>query len=122
MSHCVVSLSKTRSPLLLVQPRKTGNHPNVAENLLTGTYMYSINTFHSIWSLQRCEHLAQLPKRMFMHEKTCLICILSQLWSADGSDWTVMRGWRDIRSFTNAIIGKIMSLHCYLAVRHFKDV
>ena len=48
-----------------------------------------------------------------MHEETCLICILSQLWSADGSDWTVMRGWWDIRSFTNATIGKIMSLHCY---------
>ena len=34
-SHCVVSLSKTFSCLVLVQPRKTGNCPIMTEKILT---------------------------------------------------------------------------------------
>ena len=56
-----MSLSKTLYPLLLVdQPRKTGNHPNVAENLLTGTYMYGISEF--IWDFGKLPFPSHLGK------------------------------------------------------------
>ena len=49
--HCVVSLSNTLYPklcLVLVQCRKTGNRPVMAEKILTGTTQTSNNTMFNL--------------------------------------------------------------------------